>query len=76
MYRGGRSIDPAGVSFVTRAQLSGDDLRAFRAALAKLKTVEAGEALAKLDQTEAERAAREPLREIDRLDLKRSEPLS
>jgi murein DD-endopeptidase MepM/ murein hydrolase activator NlpD len=76
MYRGGRSIDPAGVSFVTRAQLSGDDLRAFRAALAKLKTVEAGEALAKLDQTEAERAARQPLREIDRLDLKRSEPLS
>ena len=76
MYRGGRSIDPAGVSFVSRAQLSGDDLRAFRAALAKLKTVEAGEALAKLDQTEAERAGREPLREIDRLDLKRSEPLS
>jgi murein DD-endopeptidase MepM/ murein hydrolase activator NlpD len=75
MYRGGRAIDPAGVSFVTRAQLSGSELREFRAALARLKTVEAGEALAKLDRTESERAEIEPLREIDRLDLKRSEPL-
>lgn len=76
MYRGGRAINPAGVSFVTRAQLSGNELREFRATLAKLKTVEAGAALAKLDQTEDERAAREPLREIDRLDPKRTEPVS
>nr|WP_233998093.1 M23 family metallopeptidase [Erythrobacter sp. QSSC1-22B] len=76
MYRGGRAINPAGVSFVTRAQLSGSELREFRATLAKLKTVEAGAALARLDQTEDERAAREPLREIDRLDPNRTEPVS
>jgi murein DD-endopeptidase MepM/ murein hydrolase activator NlpD len=76
MYRGGRAIDPAGVSFVTRAQLSGAELRQFRAALAKLKTVEAGAALARLDQTEAESAAREPQREIDRLDPARTAPVS
>ncbi|MBU2342473.1 MAG: M23 family metallopeptidase [Alphaproteobacteria bacterium] len=76
MYRGGRAIDPAGVSFVTRAQLSGAELREFRAALAKLKTVEAGAALARLDQTEAESAAREPQREIDRLDPARTAPVS
>lgn len=74
MYRGGRAIDPAGVSFVTRAQLSGSELREFRATLARLKTVEAGAALARLDQTEDERAAREPQREIDRLDPKRAQP--
>mgnify|MGYP003666322659 CR=1 FL=1 len=74
MFRGGRSINPAGVSFVTRAQLSGSELREFRATLARLKTVEAGAALAELDQTEAESAAREPQREIDRLDPQRAQP--
>ncbi|MXO82102.1 peptidoglycan DD-metalloendopeptidase family protein [Altererythrobacter aestiaquae] len=66
MYRGGRSVNPASVRFVTRAQLSGDDLRKFRAALAKLKTVEEGAALADLEQKPSEMG--EPEREIDKLE--------
>lgn len=48
MYRGGKSVNPASVKFVTRAQLAGDDLRRFRETLARLKTVEAGAALTDL----------------------------
>ncbi|WP_245228729.1 M23 family metallopeptidase [Pontixanthobacter sp. CEM42] len=66
MYRGGRSVNPASVRFVTRAQLSGEDLRKFRAALAKLKTVEEGAALADLEQKPSEMG--EPEREIDKLE--------
>jgi len=67
MYRGGRAIDPASVQYVTRAQLAGADLRRFREALARIKTVEPGAALAALEQTAAEVAAQEPIREIDKL---------
>ncbi len=66
MYRGGRSINPASVRFVTRAQLSGSDLREFRAALAKLKTVETGKALADLKPEKP--LDEEPVREIDKLE--------
>ena len=69
MYRNGRSINPASVNFVTRAQLAGDDLRAFRAALAKLKTVEAGAALADLKSENP--LEEEPVREIDKLEQPR-----
>lgn len=66
MYRNGRAVNPASVKFVTRAQLSGDELRKFRAALAALKTVEAGEALADIEPDVPVDA--EPVREIDKLE--------
>ncbi len=65
MYRGGASINPASVQYVTRAELSGGELARFRAALAKLKTVPAGAALAQMAPDPVENAA--PKREIDRL---------
>ncbi len=65
MYRGGRSVDPASVKFVTRAQLSGASLAEFRAALARLKRVDAGAALEALTPSQA--VEERPLREIDRL---------
>lgn len=72
MYRNGRAVNPASVRFVTRAQLSGEELRRFRSALANLKTVEPGAALEDLVPTASEAAAAEPLREIDRLDAART----
>ncbi|MGI8943147.1 MAG: M23 family metallopeptidase [Qipengyuania sp.] len=74
MYRGGRALNPAGVKFVTRAQLSGADLRRFRETLARLKEVEPGAALGELELTPTETLAEEPVREIDKLDLRRSVP--
>lgn len=71
MYRGGKSVNPASVKFVTRAQLAGDDLRRFRETLARLKTVEAGAALTDLAPTANEVAADTPQREIDKLDTPR-----
>ena len=67
MYRGGRAIDPASVQYVTRAQLSGAELKRFKDALARIKTVAPGAALAELEQTATEVAAEEPEREIDKL---------
>lgn len=66
MYRSGRAVDPASVNFVTRAELSGADLREFRAVLAKLKTVEAGAALANISPETSE--ADVPVREIDKIE--------
>lgn len=71
MYRGGRSVNPASVRYVTRAQLSGEELRRFRAALSAIKSVAAGAALTDLAPTAAEAAAEEPEREIDKLDRPR-----
>jgi murein DD-endopeptidase MepM/ murein hydrolase activator NlpD len=65
MYRGGAKIDPASVSFVRRAQLSGRELASFKERLAMLLRVEPGAALASLAPDPAETA--EPAREIDRL---------
>ena len=67
MYRGGRHVDPLSVRYVTRAQLSGEDLRRFRATLDALKTVNAGAALE--DMRPSRPVAAEPLREIDRIAL-------
>ena len=67
MYRNGRAIDPSSVQYVTRAQLAGAELRRFKDALARIKTVEPGAALSELEQTAAEVAATEPVREIDKL---------
>jgi murein DD-endopeptidase MepM/ murein hydrolase activator NlpD len=66
MYRGGQAINPASVAFVTRALLSGENLRRFREVLAQLKTVEAGAALSDLAPTAAESKPTRPVREIDR----------
>lgn len=67
MYRGGRHIDPLSVRYVTRATLSGADLKRFRATLSELKTVDAGVALEDMHPTRP--IAEEPAREIDRIAL-------
>lgn len=69
MYRNGATVNPASVSFVTRAQLSGRELASFRARLAELQRIEPGAALASLAPDPS--AEKEPVREIDRLDAKR-----
>ncbi len=67
MYRGGQPVNPASVAFVTRAQLTGENLRRFRQVLAQLKTVGAGAALSDLTPSAAEADSDLPVREIDRL---------
>ncbi len=62
-------MNPAGVGFVTRAQLSGRELADFRARLAEWKTDRPGAALATLEPSAA--AQEEPVREIDRLESRR-----
>ncbi len=72
MYRGGRSVNPNSVSFVTRKQLSGSELERFRSAMGTLRDVEEGAALGDLTPTADEAASEEPAREIDKLDKPRS----
>jgi murein DD-endopeptidase MepM/ murein hydrolase activator NlpD len=69
MYRNGATVNPSSVQFVTRAQLSGQELARFRARLAELQTVAPGAALATLAPDPA--VEHEPVREIDRLESKR-----
>jgi murein DD-endopeptidase MepM/ murein hydrolase activator NlpD len=69
MYRNGATVNPSGVQFVTRAQLSGRELASFRARLGELQRIEPGAALATLAPDPA--VEDEPVREIDRLDAKR-----
>ena len=71
MYRGGKAVNPASVSFVTRKQLSGPELERFRSALGTLRDVEEGAALADLAPTADELATEAPAREIDKLDKPR-----
>ncbi|MDX3909151.1 MAG: M23 family metallopeptidase [Sphingobium sp.] len=42
LYRNGRTVNPASVSFTTTAQLAGRDLAAFRGRLASLKSLRVG----------------------------------
>lgn len=65
MYSGGRSINPASVRFVTRAQLAGRELQSFRARLASLLTTVPGAALESLAPETP--VSQEPTREIDRV---------
>ncbi|UIP07339.1 M23 family metallopeptidase [Erythrobacter sp. SDW2] len=65
MFRGGRAVDPQSVSYVTRAQLSGEELARFRSTLAQIKQIEVGAALADLEKRPEEQD--EPKREIDKL---------
>jgi murein DD-endopeptidase MepM/ murein hydrolase activator NlpD len=68
MYRGGRPVNPADVTFVTQAQLSGSELERFRQLLRVLKDVAPGAALGDLAPTQGERAHRAAEREIDRIE--------
>ena len=68
MYRGGKTVNPSSVRFVTRAQLTGNELAAFRSQLATLQQVEPGAALASLEPDPS--FAEEPVREIDRIENK------
>ncbi|WP_240330857.1 M23 family metallopeptidase [Sphingorhabdus sp. Alg239-R122] len=69
LYRGGRTINPQSVRFTTRAQLSGSDLRNFKAKLARLKRVEPGAALRSITKAEE---VKEPVREIERIEASSS----
>ncbi len=69
MYRGGRAINPATVSFVTRAELSGTELIDFRRQLIRLKEIEVGAALKDLAPLPSE--VKEPVREIEKVDTAR-----
>jgi murein DD-endopeptidase MepM/ murein hydrolase activator NlpD len=66
MYRNGATVNPSGVQFVMRAQLSGQELASFRSRLAELQRIAPGAALATLTPDPA--VDGEPVREIDRLD--------
>src|SRR3546814_16284249 len=46
VYHNGHAVNPLGVSFVTRAQLEGKDLAAFRARIRELTALDPGAALA------------------------------
>jgi murein DD-endopeptidase MepM/ murein hydrolase activator NlpD len=48
LYRNGRAVNPASVTFVTRAQLEGRELAAFRARIRELTAIQPGAALAPL----------------------------
>ncbi|MBA4748399.1 MAG: M23 family metallopeptidase, partial [Sphingopyxis sp.] len=48
LYRNGRAVNPASVTFVTRAQLEGKELAAFRARIRDLTAVKPGAALTPL----------------------------
>jgi murein DD-endopeptidase MepM/ murein hydrolase activator NlpD len=67
MYRGGRAINPGSVAFVTRAELSGTELIDFRRQLIRLKEIEVGAAL--LDLTPLPSEVKEPLREIEKIEM-------
>jgi murein DD-endopeptidase MepM/ murein hydrolase activator NlpD len=69
MYRGGQTIDPSSVRFVTRAELEGRELADFRAQLQRLQQVAPGAALTPLmSDTPTDD---EPVREIGRLENRR-----
>ncbi len=68
LYRGGKAVNPASVKFVTRAQLSGEELKQFRARLTQIKSVTPGAALEDLEVRPEERRIDAPTREIDKLE--------
>ena len=74
LYRNGRPVNPMSVKFTQRAQLSGSDLTRFKGNLQHLKSVKAGAALTPLRT--APKNDQAPKREIDRLTLRDSRPLT
>jgi murein DD-endopeptidase MepM/ murein hydrolase activator NlpD len=69
LYRNGRHVNPASVTFTQRAQLSGDNLARFRAQLARLKAVKPGAALGGMGPAKSVAGA---AREIDRISMAKS----
>lgn len=67
MYRNGRVVNPAEVTFVTRAQLVGSDLARFRETLAAVKAVTPGAALGNLAPDPRDSTPAPARREIDRI---------
>lgn len=72
VYRGGRAVDPRSVQFISRPQISGEQLAQFRSRLKILKSVPVGAALA--DMSRALPKAETPVREIDRIAVRQSDP--
>jgi murein DD-endopeptidase MepM/ murein hydrolase activator NlpD len=68
VYRNGETVNPASVTYVNRAQLSGSQLAAFRSTLAELQRVQPGAALTPLAPDPI--ASGQPVHEIDRIDPK------
>ncbi|MFK4874433.1 M23 family metallopeptidase [Novosphingobium sp. ZW T3_23] len=64
-YRGGRTINPSGLRFVSRPRIDGKEKDAFRARLNAMLGVQPGEALAPIDAPVE--AQPDSMREIDRL---------
>ncbi|MFN3863631.1 MAG: M23 family metallopeptidase [Erythrobacter sp.] len=71
MYRRGRVINPASISFVTRAELSGTELIDFRRQLIRLREIEVGAALRELEPLPTE--IKQPEREIEKLQTARND---
>ena len=70
VYQGGRAVNPASVQFVSRPQVSDQQLAQFRARLNELKAVPVGAALADLNLPKM--PAQNPVREIDRIAAQKS----
>ncbi len=66
LYRNGKAVNPASVTFTQRAQLSGSDLSRFRGQLARLKNVKPGAALAPVANKRADKT-KSAGREVDRI---------
>lgn len=69
-YRGGQTINPAGLRFVAGPQIDGREKNAFDARMKALLTVQPGEALGTVGQVKNASTASAPgmMREIDRLE--------
>lgn len=70
VYRGGRTVDPRSVQFISRPQISGEQLAQFRQRLQSLKAVPVGAALA--DMSRSRPKVETPSREIDRIAVRQS----
>lgn len=66
VYRNNQRVNPAGLKFTTRSQLSGAQLDAFKARLERMKLIVPGAALESIAPAEAAPVA--PVREIDRIE--------
>ena len=64
-YRGNRKVNPLSIRFVSQPQIDGKELASFKHRLAQLTQIEPGAALANI--AAEQKAAAEPVREIDRL---------
>lgn len=65
VYRGGRKVDPLSVKFLSRPQIDGAELSAFKQRLSGLRSIPVGAALSDIAPDDS--AAEQPSREIDRI---------